>query len=45
MSGYADDIILKHGALKPDTLFIHKPFTQKELIGMIHKILAGPQVG
>ena len=45
MSGYADDIILKHGALEPDILFIHKPFTQKELIRMILKILADPQVG
>ena len=45
MSGYADDIILKHGTLQPDTLFIHKPFTQKELIGVILKILAGPRVG
>ena len=40
MSGYTDDIILDDGVLAPGTLFIHKPFTQKELTGMILKILA-----
>jgi two-component system cell cycle sensor histidine kinase/response regulator CckA len=44
MSGYAGDIILQQGALKPHTLFIHKPFTQKELIRTILKILAAPPV-
>jgi two-component system cell cycle sensor histidine kinase/response regulator CckA len=42
MSGYTDDFILDRGVLSPGTLFIHKPFTQSELVRMISKILAKP---
>jgi two-component system, cell cycle sensor histidine kinase and response regulator CckA len=39
MSGYTDDVILEHGELKPDTQFIHKPFTQGDLIRKILEIM------
>ena len=39
MSGYTDDIILDHGVLAPGTLFIHKPFSRKELVDMLQNIL------
>ena len=38
-----DDAIFEHGILTPETQFIHKPFTQKELAARILKILTDPQ--
>jgi PAS domain S-box-containing protein len=42
MSGYTDDIILRHGMLEEGVLFIGKPFSPAELAGKIRAVLGPP---
>lgn len=37
-SGYTDDAVLRHGVIKADTNFIHKPFTPEALANKIREI-------
>jgi CheY-like chemotaxis protein len=39
MSGYTDDIIVRHGALEPGTHFIQKPFTAPQLTERVRELL------
>jgi FixJ family two-component response regulator len=39
MSGYADNAIAHHGNLAPDTPFIPKPFTLKDLLTKVREVL------
>lgn len=39
MSGYADETIVRHGALSPDTEFIPKPFTPSALARTVRAVL------
>ena len=39
MSGYTDEAILQHGALKPAVAFLHKPFTSDTLGRKIREVL------
>ncbi len=39
MSGYAADVIARHGPIPPDTPFIEKPFTQDSLLSRIRSLL------
>jgi two-component system, cell cycle sensor histidine kinase and response regulator CckA len=39
MSGYADDHILLHASLNPNTPFFHKPFTMDSLVSKIREML------
>lgn len=40
MSGYAPDVNLSHGELKPDIAFIRKPFTPAVLAAKVREVLA-----
>jgi DNA-binding response OmpR family regulator len=42
MSGYTADKIAHHGVLDPETDFIQKPFTPKQLSGKVREILKRP---
>jgi len=39
MSGYTDDVIVRHGMLKPDTQFIGKPFNSVALRRKVREVL------
>jgi PAS domain S-box-containing protein len=39
MSGYADNTILRHGALPPGTVFLSKPFSVEDLIHKVRSLL------
>ena len=39
MSGYADDAIVHHGVLEPDTPFIQKPFAPAALLRKVRDLL------
>jgi two-component system cell cycle sensor histidine kinase/response regulator CckA len=39
MSGYTDDVIVRHGMLKPDTQFIGKPFNSAALRRKVREVL------
>jgi PAS domain S-box-containing protein len=39
MSGYADDAIIKHGALQAGAAFIQKPFSLSALASKVHELL------
>jgi PAS domain S-box-containing protein len=39
MSGYTDDVIVRHGMLKPDTQFIGKPFNSMALRRKVREVL------
>jgi CheY-like chemotaxis protein len=41
MSGYTDDVIVRHGMLKPDTQFIGKPFNSAALRRKVREVLDG----
>jgi two-component system cell cycle sensor histidine kinase/response regulator CckA len=41
MSGYTDDIVLRHGRLGADAAFLEKPFTRTQLLRTVHAALAG----
>jgi two-component system cell cycle sensor histidine kinase/response regulator CckA len=43
MSGYADDIVTKNGALEPGAPFLEKPFTAKELAAKVRELLDQPR--
>jgi CheY-like chemotaxis protein len=43
MSGYADEAVMRHGVLDPDTPFIHKPFSISEIASKIREVLAGEE--
>ena len=43
MSGYTADVIAHHGVLEEGVHFIQKPFTMKELIRSVQKILEGDE--
>jgi PAS domain S-box-containing protein len=45
MSGYTDDIIVRHGALEPGTHFIQKPFTAPQLTGKVRDLLGSCEGG
>jgi PAS domain S-box-containing protein len=42
MSGYTDDVILRHGMLEEGVQFIEKPFSPEKLAGKVRAVL-GPQ--
>ncbi len=39
MSGYSDNVVLRHGMLSPDMEFIAKPFTQQKLLEKVREVL------
>jgi two-component system cell cycle sensor histidine kinase/response regulator CckA len=39
MSGYAGDLIARHGALDPEMALMEKPFTRHDLLSRIHTVL------
>ena len=41
MSGYTDDVVLRHGVLSLDAEFIQKPFASRDLIGKVRAVLDG----
>ena len=41
MSGYATDVVARHGQLDPELPFIQKPFKPSELIGKVKEALRG----
>jgi len=41
MSGYTDDVIVRHGMLKADTHFIGKPFNSAALKRKVREVLDG----
>jgi PAS domain S-box-containing protein len=41
-SGYADDAVLKHGMLGPDSAFLEKPFTRDDLVRKVRELLDSP---
>ena len=42
MSGYTDDVVLRHGILDAGMPFINKPFAAEDLATLIRRILDGP---
>jgi PAS domain S-box-containing protein len=42
MSGYTDDVILKHGVLTEGVPFINKPFSPKDLLRKVRQLLDAP---
>jgi nitrogen-specific signal transduction histidine kinase/CheY-like chemotaxis protein len=45
MSGYTADVIAHQGVLEEGVCFIQKPFSAKELAGMVRKVLEGTDNG
>jgi CheY-like chemotaxis protein len=41
MSGFTDEVVVKNGTLRPDAVFLQKPFTIAELEQRVHELLAG----
>ena len=39
MSGYTDDVVLRHGVFTSKLPFIQKPFTPSELLDSIHRVM------
>jgi two-component system, cell cycle sensor histidine kinase and response regulator CckA len=39
MSGYTDDVIVRHGVLDPGLAFVQKPFTADVLLTKIRDVL------
>jgi two-component system cell cycle sensor histidine kinase/response regulator CckA len=39
ISGYTDDVILRHGILDPGTSFLQKPFSPDALIRKVSEVL------
>jgi PAS domain S-box-containing protein len=39
MSGYTDDIVLRHGVVEEDVQFLQKPFSPDELAGRVREVL------
>ena len=42
MSGYADDAIVEHGVLEPETRFVEKPFSAETLADKVRDVLDEP---
>jgi len=45
MSGYTDELLVRHGALGQGITFLEKPFTQDSLINAVQTALAGTHTG
>jgi FixJ family two-component response regulator len=45
MSGYTDELLVRHGALGQGITFLEKPFTQDSLINAVQKALAETHTG
>ena len=45
MSGYTDELLVRHGALGQGITFLEKPFTQDSLINAVQKALVGTHTG
>jgi two-component system, cell cycle sensor histidine kinase and response regulator CckA len=41
MSGYTDDVVLRHGLLGAGAAFLEKPFTRAQLLDAVHAALRG----
>ena len=41
MSGYTDDVVLRHGLLGAGAAFLEKPFTRAQLLGAVRAALGG----
>ncbi len=39
MSGYTEQVIMKHGEMDPNIPFLHKPFTRQELQDRITQVM------
>jgi PAS domain S-box-containing protein len=42
LSGYADEAVVHHGLIDPDTPFLQKPFTAQALARKVRAVLQGP---
>ncbi len=42
MSGYTDDVIIRHGVLEPGVRFLQKPFSVLDLTRMVREALDAP---
>lgn len=45
MSGYTDDMVLRHGVLHETEAFMRKPFTPETLLREVRGLLEGPVRG
>jgi FixJ family two-component response regulator len=39
MSGYTDDVIVRHGVLEPGLAFLQKPFSANVLLTKVREVL------
>ena len=39
LSGYADDVVVRHGFIDEDMPFLEKPFTRDGLVKKVHEVL------
>ena len=42
MSGYTDDVVMRHGIADAQMAFINKPFTREALLRKVRAVLDGP---
>jgi PAS domain S-box-containing protein len=43
MSGFTDDMVIRHGTIKPDVHFLQKPFTPATLAHKVREVLDGQE--